>query len=82
MLIINETKLKARKQLAIISCNVSKNLYAVKNKMSLIVMEFMDGYTPLGDMIKDNHPKREIFKIMQNFLMKIRYISQNLRYKS
>ena len=45
---------------------ITYNLYNVPNKMSLIVMEFMDGFVPLGDLLGTT-PKETIFKQMHNY---------------
>jgi hypothetical protein len=45
--------------------DVTKNLYDVKRDVSIIVMEFMDGYKNMSEFTKD--PRIEYFKTMHNY---------------
>ena len=47
--------------------NVTKNLFKIDRKMSLIVMEFMNGFIPLSNLIKSKHPRVPYFKEMHNY---------------
>jgi len=45
--------------------DVTKNLYNVKRNVSIIIMEFMDGYENMSEFKNDN--RIEYFKIMYNY---------------
>jgi hypothetical protein len=46
---------------------VTTNLQNVKNKISIIVMEFMDGYENLSEYYRRRHKRLEYFKLMHHY---------------